>query len=73
MTLGLAPGIAAGVISAQDIVAVLAVGASGAGKKATTELLASECTAPPARTPSAASTGIPPRCARTCARPAAPR
>lgn len=42
MTLGMAPGIAAGVVSARDVVAVLAVGASGAGKKATTELLASE-------------------------------
>jgi N-acetyl-gamma-glutamyl-phosphate reductase len=42
MTLGLAPGIAAGVIRADDVVAVLAVGTSGAGKSAKTELLASE-------------------------------
>jgi N-acetyl-gamma-glutamyl-phosphate reductase len=42
MTLALAPGITAGVIEADDVVAVLAVGASGAGKSAKTELLASE-------------------------------
>lgn len=42
MTLALAPGVAAGVIRADDVVAVLAVGASGAGKSAKTELLASE-------------------------------
>ena len=42
ITLGLAPGIAAGVIAADDLVSVLAVGTSGAGKSAKTELLASE-------------------------------
>lgn len=42
ITLALAPGIAAGVISPDDIVAVLAVGTSGAGKSLRTELLASE-------------------------------
>ena len=43
ITLGLAPGINAGVISADDIVAVLAVGTSGAGKTlSSTELLHSE-------------------------------
>ena len=42
ITLGLAPGIAAGVIEATDIVAVLAVGPSGAGKTLRTDLLASE-------------------------------
>lgn len=42
ITLGLAPGIHAGVIEADDIVAVLAVGPSGAGKSLRTELLASE-------------------------------
>ena len=42
ITLGLAPGIAAGVIAANDLVSVLAVGTSGAGKSAKTELLASE-------------------------------
>jgi len=42
ITLGLAPGIATGVIAADDLVSVLAVGTSGAGKSAKTELLASE-------------------------------
>jgi N-acetyl-gamma-glutamyl-phosphate reductase len=42
ITLGLAPGIAAGVIESHDLVSVLAVGTSGAGKSPKTELLASE-------------------------------
>ena len=42
ITLGLAPGIAAGVIEPDDLVAVLAVGTSGAGKSLKPELLASE-------------------------------
>jgi N-acetyl-gamma-glutamyl-phosphate reductase len=42
ITLGLAPGIRAGLIEPDDIVAVLAVGTSGAGKALKTELLASE-------------------------------
>ncbi len=42
ITLGLAPGIRAGVIAADDLVAVLAVGPSGAGKSLRTDLLASE-------------------------------
>lgn len=42
VALSLAPGIAAGVIDAGDIVSVLAVGPSGAGKAAKTNLLASE-------------------------------
>ena len=42
VTLALAPGIAAGVIEASDLVAVLAVGTSGAGKSLRTDLLASE-------------------------------
>lgn len=42
ITLGLAPGIAAGVIQPEDLVSVLAVGTSGAGKSPKTELLASE-------------------------------
>ena len=42
VTLGLAPGIRAGVIADDDIVAVLAVGTSGAGKAARTDLLFSE-------------------------------
>ena len=42
ITLGLAPGIRAGVIEADDIVAVLAVGTSGAGKSLKTDLLFSE-------------------------------
>lgn len=42
VALSLAPGIAAGVIEAQDIVSVLAVGPSGAGKAAKTPLLGAE-------------------------------
>ncbi|MEO8262138.1 MAG: N-acetyl-gamma-glutamyl-phosphate reductase [Pseudolysinimonas sp.] len=42
ITLALAPGIAAGVVAADDLVAVLAVGTSGAGKSLKPELLASE-------------------------------
>ncbi|WP_222836640.1 N-acetyl-gamma-glutamyl-phosphate reductase [Beutenbergia cavernae] len=42
VTLGLAPGIAAGVVEPTDVVAVLANGYSGAGKAAKTHLLASE-------------------------------
>jgi N-acetyl-gamma-glutamyl-phosphate reductase len=42
ITLALAPGIAAGVIAPHDLVSVLAVGTSGAGKSLKTELLASE-------------------------------
>lgn len=42
ITLGLAPGISSRVIESLDIVAVLAVGASGAGKSLRTDLLASE-------------------------------
>ena len=42
ITLGLAPGIRAGVIEPTDLVAVLAVGPSGAGKSLRTDLLASE-------------------------------
>ncbi|KAM9864005.1 N-acetyl-gamma-glutamyl-phosphate reductase [Leucobacter sp. BZR 635] len=42
VALSLAPGIAAGVIEASDIVTVLAVGPSGAGKAAHTHLLGSE-------------------------------
>ncbi|MBX3194955.1 MAG: N-acetyl-gamma-glutamyl-phosphate reductase [Microbacteriaceae bacterium] len=42
ITLGLAPGIAAGVIEPRDLVAVLSVGTSGAGKSLRTDLLASE-------------------------------
>jgi len=42
ITLGLAPGIRAGVIAADDIVAMLAVGTSGAGKSLKTSLLFSE-------------------------------
>jgi N-acetyl-gamma-glutamyl-phosphate reductase len=42
ITLALAPGIAAGVVADDDLVAVLAVGTSGAGRSLTTELLASE-------------------------------
>lgn len=42
VALSLAPGIAAGVIEAQDIVSVLAVGPSGAGKAAKTHLLGAE-------------------------------
>lgn len=42
ISLALAPGIAAGVIEPHDLVSVLAVGTSGAGKSLKTELLASE-------------------------------
>lgn len=42
VALSLAPGIAAGVIEADDIVSVLAVGPSGAGKALRTHLLGSE-------------------------------
>jgi len=42
ITLGLAPGIAAGVIAPDDLVAVLAVGPSGAGKSLRPDLLAAE-------------------------------
>ncbi|MFT4028413.1 MAG: N-acetyl-gamma-glutamyl-phosphate reductase [Protaetiibacter sp.] len=42
ITLGLAPGIAAGVIEPHDLVSVLAVGTSGAGKSLRSDLLASE-------------------------------
>lgn len=42
ITFGLAPGIAAGVIEPHDLVAVLAVGTSGAGKSLRTDLLFSE-------------------------------
>ncbi len=42
VTLGLVPGVAAGLIETTDLVAVLAVGPSGAGKSLRTDLLASE-------------------------------
>ncbi len=42
VALSLAPGIAAGVIEPQDLVSVLAVGPSGAGKAAKTHLLGAE-------------------------------
>jgi N-acetyl-gamma-glutamyl-phosphate reductase len=42
VSLSLAPGVAAGVIGASDIVSVLAVGPSGAGKSLKTNLLAGE-------------------------------
>jgi N-acetyl-gamma-glutamyl-phosphate reductase len=42
ITLGLAPGIRAGVVEPTDLVAVLAVGPSGAGRTLRTDLLASE-------------------------------
>ncbi|MCS0499350.1 N-acetyl-gamma-glutamyl-phosphate reductase [Protaetiibacter mangrovi] len=42
ITLGLAPGVASGVVESHDLVSVLAVGTSGAGKSLRTELLASE-------------------------------
>jgi N-acetyl-gamma-glutamyl-phosphate reductase len=45
ITLGLAPGIAAGIIEPHDLVSVLAVGTSGAGKSLKPELLASEIAA----------------------------
>ena len=42
ITLALAPGMSAGILESSDIVAVLAVGPSGAGKTLRTDLLASE-------------------------------
>ena len=42
ITLGLAPGIAAGVVAPDDLVSVLAVGSSGAGKSLRTDLLGAE-------------------------------
>ncbi|HQY34163.1 N-acetyl-gamma-glutamyl-phosphate reductase [Actinotalea sp.] len=42
VTLGVQPGVAAGVVDASDLVAVLAVGYSGAGKAAKTHLIAAE-------------------------------
>lgn len=42
VTLGMQPGVATGLVDATDLVAVLAVGYSGAGKSAKTHLLASE-------------------------------
>ena len=42
VTLGLQPGVAAGLVDARDVVAVLAVGYSGAGKAAKPHLLAGE-------------------------------
>ncbi|MPV38375.1 N-acetyl-gamma-glutamyl-phosphate reductase [Georgenia subflava] len=42
VTLALQPGVAAGVVDPADVVAVLAVGYSGAGKSAKTHLLAAE-------------------------------
>jgi N-acetyl-gamma-glutamyl-phosphate reductase len=42
ITLGLAPAIQAGVVEPDDLVAILAVGTSGAGKAAKPELIASE-------------------------------
>jgi N-acetyl-gamma-glutamyl-phosphate reductase len=42
ITLGLAPAIRAGVVEAEDLVAVLAVGPSGAGKSLKTQYLAAE-------------------------------
>ena len=42
VTLGLQPGVAAGILDARDLVAMLAVGYSGAGKTLKTHLLASE-------------------------------
>jgi len=42
VTLGIQPGVAAGLVDATDLVAVLAVGYSGAGKALKTHLLASE-------------------------------
>lgn len=42
VTLALQPGVAAGVVETDDVVAVLANGYSGAGRKAATHLLASE-------------------------------
>lgn len=42
ITLGLAPGVAAGVVAPDDLVAVLAVGPSGAGRSLRPDLLAAE-------------------------------
>jgi N-acetyl-gamma-glutamyl-phosphate reductase len=42
VTLGIQPGVAAGVVEAEDLVSVLAVGYSGAGKAARTHLIAAE-------------------------------
>lgn len=42
VTLSLAPGVSAGLIDADDVVAVLAVGPSGAGRSLRTDLLAGE-------------------------------
>jgi N-acetyl-gamma-glutamyl-phosphate reductase len=42
MTLGLAPAVQAGLVACDDVVAVLAVGPSGAGRSLRTNLLASE-------------------------------
>lgn len=42
MSLGLAPGVRAGVVAADDLVTVLAVGTSGAGRALKPQLLASE-------------------------------
>ena len=42
VTLGIQPGVAAGLVSAEDLVAVLAVGYSGAGRALRTHLLAAE-------------------------------
>jgi N-acetyl-gamma-glutamyl-phosphate reductase len=42
ITLGLAPAIRAGIVEPDDLVAILAVGTSGAGKAAKPELIASE-------------------------------
>jgi N-acetyl-gamma-glutamyl-phosphate reductase len=42
VTLGIAPGIAAGVVESDDLVAVLSVGPSGAGKKLANTYLAAE-------------------------------
>ncbi len=57
ITLALAPAIRAGVLEADDLVAVLAVGPSGAGRTLRTDLLAAEnCSARPAPSPSADGT-----------------
>ncbi len=42
VTLGIAPGLRAGVVRSDDLVAVLTVGTSGAGKSPSSELIASE-------------------------------
>ena len=69
ITLALAPGIAAGVIEADDIVAVLAVGPSGAGKSLAPTCSRARCSARAnPRTRSAARTGTSPRSARTSTR-----